>query len=123
MIAAETTDATCDQGRVNGQCYGYQVVSVPLIVFLGAVQALRLVQDGEDQGVDRMQAGHQREEEKVPMVALTDAGADPGTMMVVHLNARLAVAAVERARRSRYVASIARAYRQLYSIDQADKFF
>ena len=63
-----------------------------------------------------MHGGHQCEEEKVPMVALADAGADPGTVMVVHLNTRLTVAAMEGARRSWYVASIARVHRYLSSI-------
>ena len=52
-----------------------------------------------------MNRRNHREQEEVPMVSLTDARSDPGAVMIVHLDARLALPAMEGARWSVHFAS------------------
>ena len=51
-----------------------------------------------------MEACVEEEADEVPDIASTDARAHPWTVMVMHLNTETAVRAVERARRSDYLA-------------------
>ena len=55
------------------------------------------------------------------MVALANAVADPWTVMVVHLDAGLAIATVERPRRPQDSASSASRHQDLLVFDPADK--
>jgi len=54
-----------------------------------------------------MQTCVEEEADEVPNVTLPNARAHPRTMVVVHLNAKAAVCAVERPRRSNYLTRVA----------------
>ena len=51
-----------------------------------------------------MHGSIEQEADKVAQIPVTDAGAHPWTVMVMHLNTEAAVRAVERARWSHYLA-------------------
>ena len=62
------------------------------------------IHDIDNDSVDCMNACEKHKEEKVFVVALTNAVANPRAVMIMHFNASLTVAAVERSRWSINVA-------------------
>ena len=68
-----------------------------------------------------MHCDHEREEKEEPVVALANAVADPWTVVIVHLDAGLAVATVERPRRPQDSASSASRHVDLLILDSADE--